>query len=100
MNEQETSDVIEMGKIVRENYLLYCRKHQDYGKLPVEESGLVGILIRILDKVHRAFRLSDDGRTGMVVDENLEDTLRDLSNYGNMGILELRRKKHGRKRNI
>ena len=89
---EETSDVIEMGKIMRENYLLYCRKHADYGSLPIEESGLVGILVRILDKVHRALRLSEDGRTGKVVDESLLDTLMDLSNYANMGILELRRR--------
>ncbi len=99
MKGKYSSDIIEMGKIVKGNYILYCKKHNDYGNLPVEESGLVGILVRILDKVHRAFRLSEDGKVGEVVDENLEDTLRDLSNYANMGILELkRREQDGRKK--
>ena len=97
MRGQASSDVIEMGKIVKANYLLYCRKHSDYGNLPIEESGLVGILVRILDKVHRALQLSEDGMEAQVTDENLEDTLRDLSNYANMGILELRRPKEVRK---
>ena len=77
-----------MKKLHEEELDLYIRKSLDYGSKPIEETGTVGLLVRILDKVHRALRLSEDGRMAMVTDENLRDTLMDISNYANMAIIE------------
>ena len=78
-----------MGEILIEEYLLYQRKGKDYGDKPVEETGIVGLLVRISDKIHRALHLSDDSRIAMVTDEKLEDTLMDIANYANMCLVEL-----------
>ena len=78
-----------MGKILKEEFVLYQKKSQDYGTKPVEETGVVGLLVRIVDKVHRALNLANNGMEAKVVDENLEDTLMDISNYANMCLIEL-----------
>ena len=83
------SKILLMGKILKEEFVLYQRKSQDYGTKPVEETGVVGLLVRIADKVHRALHLSENGRIATVTDENLEDTLMDISNYANMCLVEL-----------
>ena len=81
---------IEMMRKLHERELdLYTVKTLDYGSEPVEEAGTVGLLVRILDKVHRALHLSEDGRIAMVTDEKLEDTLMDISNYANMALIEI-----------
>ena len=81
--------VEEMRKLHEEEVMLYARKSSDYGDKPVEETGIVGLLVRILDKVHRALHLSENGKIALVTDENLKDTLMDISNYANMAIIEL-----------
>ena len=78
-----------MEKLHEEELKLYTMKTHDYGEKPVEETGVVGLLVRILDKVHRALHISEDGRIAMVTDEKLKDTLMDISNYANMCIMEL-----------
>ena len=80
----------EMRKLHEEELNLYIAKSHDYGNKSIEETGVVGILVRILDKVHRALHLSEDGRMAMVTDEKLEDTLMDISNYANMALIEHR----------
>ena len=82
--------IVLMGEILAEEYILYQQKSKDYGTKPVEETGVVGLLVRISDKVHRALNLANNGMEAMVVDENLEDTLKDISNYANMALVELR----------
>ena len=84
----KTEKMEKMKKLHEEELDLYIRKSFDYGSKPIEETGTVGLLVRILDKVHRALHLSEDGRIAMVTDENLRDTLMDISNYANMTIIE------------
>ena len=84
------SKVILMGEILKEEYLLYQRKSKDYGPKPIDETGIVGLLVRMSDKVHRALNLANNGMEAKVVDENLEDTLMDIANYANMCLIELR----------
>ena len=79
-----------MGQILKEEFLLYQRKAQDYGAKPVEETGLVGLLVRILDKVHRVLNISGGCMKAEVTDEKLEDTLMDIANYANMALVELK----------
>ena len=76
--------------ILKEELELYVNKHSDYGANTIEEMGLVGILVRIHDKTHRAIQLSEKGYVAKVVDEKLEDTLMDLANYANLGLCLLR----------
>ena len=78
-----------MEKLHQEELTLYTAKSHDYGDKPVVETGVVGLLVRILDKVHRALHLSENGRVARVRDEKLRDTLMDISNYANMAIIEL-----------
>ena len=78
-----------MRKLHERELNLYIAKSRDYGNKPIEEAGIVGLLVRILDKVHRALHLSGDGRMATVTDEKLEDTLMDISNYANMALIEI-----------
>jgi hypothetical protein len=68
---------------------LYMMKAADYGTEPVEETGIVGLFVRLHDKVHRVLNLSGDGMAIKVSDENLKDTLLDIANYANMCLVEL-----------
>lgn len=82
-----------MIKLHHEELMLYERKSEDYGEIPMEVTGIVGLIVRIADKIHRVLNLSKNGRVALVEDENLEDTLRDISNYANMALIELEIKK-------
>lgn len=72
---------------------LYKKKRRDYGPYPINETGVVGLMVRIHDKVHRVMNLSEDGKNIEVSDERLEDTLKDIANYANMGLLQLEHKR-------
>ena len=48
--------------------------------------GLVGVLVRIEDKIQRAISISKSGIT-LVDDEGLKDTLLDLHNYAAMALM-------------
>ena len=89
VRESEMNKLQEMAKLHHEELKLYERKSYDYGSLPIEVTGMVGLIVRIADKVHRVLNLSEDRKTAMVTDENLRDTLIDISNYANMAIIEL-----------
>ena len=74
---------------LKEELELYKKKRRDYGPYPIKETGVVGLMVRIHDKVHRVMNLSKDGKRIEVSDERLEDTLKDIANYSNMGLLQL-----------
>ena len=75
---------------------LYERKRKDYGEHPIKETGIVGLMVRILDKTHRVLHLSENGRTITVTDENIKDSLMDIANYSHMALLELEHKRMGK----
>ncbi|MCP4141289.1 MAG: DUF1599 domain-containing protein [Chloroflexi bacterium] len=73
-----------------ENADLYERKTADYGDSFSEgfkEYGMTMPLIRLDDKLRRAKQISKN--TARVGDEGIIDTLRDLSNYALMTIIEI-----------
>ena len=72
---------------------LYKRKRKDYGVHPIQETGIVGLIIRVLDKTHRVLHLAKNGRTITVTDERLKDSLMDIANYANMALLELEKER-------
>ena len=79
-------DRIEQLKDIQDKALeLFARKNADYGDA-FAKFGLIGVLMRIEDKIQRALSISNSGIT-LVNDEGLKDTLLDLHNYAAMGLM-------------
>lgn len=75
-----------------ENVKLIDRKQQDYGPGNISQFGLVGVIIRMNDKIERLKNIffERDGtprKEVTVSNESIEDTLRDISNYGTIGYM-------------
>ena len=64
---------------------LFEKKNADYGDA-FATYGIVGVLVRIQDKIQRCLKVSKKSVT-LVEDETLYDTLIDLHNYAAMGIM-------------
>ena len=64
---------------------------------PVDDAfakfGIIGVLMRIEDKIQRALSITKNGIT-MVDDESIRDTLMDLHNYSAMGVMLLDEKEN------
>lgn len=79
-------DRIEQLKDIQDKALeLFARKNADYGDA-FAKFGLIGVLMRIEDKIQRALSISNSGIT-LVNDEGLRDTLLDLHNYAAMALM-------------
>ena len=77
---------IEQLKIIQEEALtLFEKKNTDYGDA-FATFGLIGVLVRIQDKIQRLVSITKNG-VHLVNDESLRDTLIDLHNYAAMGIM-------------
>lgn len=68
----------------REGFDLFRRKHRDYGD-SVAEHGLVGVLVRIQDKLNRLKTITNNGLV-LVSDETVRDTLIDLQMYSAIAV--------------
>lgn len=80
------TDRVEQLKDIQKNALeLFTRKNADYGDA-FAKYGLVGVLMRIEDKIQRCLSISKSG-IQLVNDEALEDTLLDLHNYAAMALM-------------
>jgi hypothetical protein len=66
---------------------LFTKKNADYGDA-FSKFGLVGVLMRIEDKIQRALSISKSGVV-LVDDEGIKDTLLDLHNYAAMALMLL-----------
>lgn len=77
----------QMKKIHDETLEVFRKKNADYGD-SFATYGIIGILIRIEDKMRRAISISKNGVT-LVADEGIRDTLLDLHNYAAMGLMLL-----------
>ena len=86
-------DVDMFALFLKEELELYKKKRGDYGPYPINETGVVGLMVRIHDKIHRLMNLSEDGKKIEVSDERLEDTFKDIANYANMCLLQLEHKR-------
>ena len=78
---------IKFKQIQDEGYELFKQKNADYGN-SFEECGLVGILVRMNDKIKRMQNITSTSIT-VVNTESLRDTLIDLQNYSTLAVLEL-----------
>ena len=66
---------------------LFTKKNADYGDA-FAKFGLIGILMRIEDKIQRSLSITNNG-VNLVDDEKIRDTLLDLHNYAAMGLMLL-----------
>ena len=79
--------VEQMIKIQSNAFDLFKKKNQDYGDA-FAKFGIIGILMRIEDKIQRAISV-DKNKVTLVNDETIKDTLIDLHNYAAMGLMLL-----------
>ena len=66
---------------------LFKKKNADYGDA-FAKFGVIGVLVRIEDKIQRSFSIYKNG-ISLVDDEKIRDTLIDLHNYAAMAIMLL-----------
>lgn len=82
MNRQE-----QMLKIQKEAFELFKKKNTDYGDA-FAEFGVIGVLMRIEDKIKRSLSITKNG-INLVNDESIRDTMIDLHNYSAMSLMLL-----------
>ena len=78
-------------RIADEMVKLLSRKQADYGPLNIASAPggpLNGLRVRLFDKVQRLSNLVDTG--AKPENESLEDTFKDIANYGIIGLMVLR----------
>jgi hypothetical protein len=79
---------VEKLQTIQTNALeLFKKKNADYGDA-FAKYGLIGVLMRIEDKLQRGLSISKSGIV-LVSDEGLRDTLLDLHNYAAMALMLL-----------
>ena len=66
---------------------LFAKKNKDYGDA-FAEFGVIGVLMRIEDKIQRSLSITKNG-VNLVNDESIRDTLIDLHNYAAMAVMLL-----------
>jgi len=77
---------IEQMKLIQKEALeLFTKKNIDYGDA-FAKFGLVGVLIRIEDKLQRSMSITKNG-VNLINDEGIRDTLIDLHNYAAMALM-------------
>ena len=72
--------------IITDNTELFEKKNADYGNSFVD-FGLIGIIVRLNDKINRILNLGNVEPQIMQVDEKIEDTVNDLYNYCIIGLM-------------
>ena len=79
---------VEQLQTIQTNALeLFKKKNADYGDA-FAKYGLIGVLMRIEDKIQRSLSITKSGII-LVSDEGLRDTLLDLHNYSAMALMLL-----------
>ena len=79
---------VEQLQTIQSNALeMFKKKNADYGDA-FAKYGLIGVLMRIEDKIQRGLSISKSGIV-LVSDEGLRDTLLDLHNYAAMAVMLL-----------
>ena len=76
-----------MEIIQKEAMELFKKKNTDYGDA-FAKFGVIGVLMRIEDKIQRALSIQKNNIT-LVEDEKIKDTLLDLHNYAAMALMLL-----------
>ena len=76
-----------MQTIQTEALELFIKKNADYGDA-FAKYGVIGVLMRMEDKLHRCMSISNKG-VNLINDEGMRDTLIDLHNYSAMALMLL-----------
>ncbi len=84
---EEKNRIKQMIAVQSEGLELFKKKNQDYGDA-FAEYGVIGVLIRMGDKIKRLQTIEKNNIT-LVDDERMRDTLIDLHNYSAMAIMLL-----------
>jgi len=84
---EEKNRIEQMITVQSEGLELFKKKNQDYGDA-FAEYGVIGVLIRMGDKIKRLQTIEKNNIT-LVDDERMRDTLIDLHNYSAMAIMLL-----------
>ena len=79
--------VEQLKKVQLEALALFTKKNADYGDA-FAKFGVIGVLMRIEDKIQRAISITKNG-INLVDDETLRDTMIDLHNYSAMTMMLL-----------
>jgi hypothetical protein len=80
-------DRVSQLKCIQEECLkIFEKKNADYGDA-FAKHGVIGVLVRINDKLSRYTNITKNGINISVTDETLKDTLMDLHNYSAMAIM-------------
>ena len=66
---------------------LMLAKQRDYGHDNILAFGLLGVLVRMSDKVARLRNLWRKGRLESPENESVDDTLKDIANYAIIGLM-------------
>ena len=77
--------VEQMKTVQHEALELFTKKNIDYGDA-FAKYGVVGVLMRIEDKLQRAMSITKN-EVNLVKDEGIRDTLIDLHNYAAMALI-------------
>ena len=77
--------VEQMQKIQLEALEIFRKKNTDYGD-SFAKYGVIGVLMRIEDKIQRGMTITKNG-VNLVTDEGIRDTLMDLHNYAAMALM-------------
>jgi hypothetical protein len=79
---------VDQMKIIQNEALeLFTKKNIDYGDA-FAKYGVIGVLMRIEDKLHRSMSITKNG-VNLINDEGMRDTLIDLHNYAAMALMLL-----------
>jgi hypothetical protein len=77
--------IYEFINLQKDGLELFKKKNTDYGDA-FAEFGIIGILMRIGDKIQRYLTITKNKEI-LIVDEKVNDTLIDLYNYSVMGLM-------------
>ena len=97
LSQGKASDKEIHEKMCTEIHHMFTEKNKRYGNSfseQFEEFGILSLIIRLNDKMNRLKTLTKDPSIG-VLDESIEDSLKDLANYAIMGLVELHKKERG-----
>ena len=97
MQTSNNTRVEQLLTVQKEAKELFERKNADYGDA-FADYGIVGVLVRLGDKVRRCQSISNKG-VNVVNDEAMRDTLIDLHNYAAMAIMLYDEKEKGEEEN-
>jgi hypothetical protein len=87
MDHTNNNRVSQMIQVQQNALELFKKKNADYGDA-FAKFGVIGVLMRIEDKIQRSLSISKNGVT-LIDDEKIRDTLIDLHNYAAMAIMLL-----------